>query len=97
MIDTSICRTFYTKGVIEVHRNLCEANDGKFPAFHSISGSDSKMTSQLEGSINLDKSIEKMSSSKEPDEISKSIHYHDLLLYIYTSGTTGNLNYSNYH
>ena len=87
--------------MIEVYRNLCEANDGKFPAFHSISGSDPKMsglncTSQLEGSINLDKSIQNMSSSKEPDEITKSIHYHDLLLYIYTSGTTGNLNYSKF-
>ena len=99
LIDNSICRTFYIKGVIDVYKSLCQANDGKFPAFHSISGSDPKMmgsncTSQLEGSINLDKSIESMSSLKEPDEITKSIHYHDLLLYIYTSGTTGMLNYS---
>ena len=46
--------------------------------------------SRLEGSINLDSAIEKSSSIKEPEHVTKSIHYNDTLLYIYTSGTTGN-------
>ena len=86
---------FLLKGVIEVHKELCETNGGKFPAFNCISGSDPDLLnlsceSQLEGSINLDSAIEKSSSIKEPEHVTKSIHYNDTLLYIYTSGTTGN-------
>ena len=81
--------------VIEVYQRLCDGQDGKFPAFNSISGSDPKLTSSLSvsstlnESINLDSAISEMSCSKEPDSITKSIKLTDTLLYIYTSGTTG--------
>ena len=79
---------------MEVYQELCEAQQGVFPAFNSISGSDPQIMSlscdsKMEGSVNLDNAIAKMSSLKEPEHITKSIHYHDTLLYIYTSGTTG--------
>ena len=79
----------------EVYQRLCDGQDGKFPAFHSISGSDPKpaaslsVGSTLNGSINLDSAISEMSCSKEPENITKSIKLTDTLLYIYTSGTTG--------
>ena len=84
----------YFIGVIEVYQELCDSQGGKFPAFHSSSGSDPKTyqtscESTLKGSTNLDEAISKMSSLKEPDHITKSIHYYDTLLFIYTSGTTG--------
>ena len=81
--------------VSEVYQCLCDGQDGKFPAFHSISGSDPKpaaslsVGSTLNGSINLDSAISEMSCSKEPEDITKSIKLTDTLLYIYTSGTTG--------
>ena len=81
--------------VIEVYQRLCDGQDGKFPAFNSISGSDPKLASSstvsstLNESINLDSAISEMSCSKEPDSITKSIKLTDTLLYIYTSGTTG--------
>ena len=81
--------------VSEVYQCLCDGQDGKFPAFHSISGSDPKLAaslsveSTLNGSINLDSAISEMSCSKEPENITKSIKLTDTLLYIYTSGTTG--------
>ena len=85
---------FNLLGVIKVYTQLCEENGGKFPSFNCISGSDPQIMSlscesKLKGSVNLDSAIEKVSSSKEPEHITKSIHYHDTLLYIYTSGTTG--------
>ena len=79
----------------EVYQRLCDGQDGKFPAFNSISGSDPKLASSLSvsstvnESINLDSAILEMSYSKEPDSITKSIKLTDTLLYIYTSGTTG--------
>ena len=81
--------------VSEVYQCLCDGQDGEFPAFHSISGSDPKpaaslsVGSTLNGSINLDSAISEMSCSKEPENITKSIKLTDTLLYIYTSGTTG--------
>ena len=86
---------YYFIEVSEVYQCLCDGQDGKFPAFHSISGSDPKSTaslsveSTLNGSINLDSAISEMSCSKEPENITKSIKLTDTLLYIYTSGTTG--------
>ena len=81
--------------MLEVYEELCAGQGGAFPAFNSNSGSDPKISnfsceSSLKGSVNLDNTISKMSTSKEPDHITKSIHYYDTLLYIYTSGTTGN-------
>ena len=86
----------YFIGVIEVYQALCDSQGGKFPAFYSSSGSDPKISqsnceSTLKGSTNLDEAISKMSSLKEPEHITKSIHYYDTLLYIYTSGTTGTI------
>ena len=86
-------------GVIEVYQELCDSQGGKFPAFYSSSGSDPEISQKncesiLKGSTNLDKAISKISSLKEPDYITKSIHYYDTLLYIYTSGTTGNNMYT---
>ena len=81
-------------GVKEVWQTLSDHQGGSFPAFYCVSGSDPQISQQncessLKGSICLDNAISNMSSSKEPEHISKSIHYADTLLYIYTSGTTG--------
>jgi len=94
--ERSICDfNYFFIEVSEVYQRLCDGQDGKFPAFHSISGSDPKpaaslsVGSTLNGSINLDSAISEMSCSKEPENITKSIKLTDTLLYIYTSGTTG--------
>ena len=78
----------------EVQPQLCNGHGGAFPAYHSISGSDNEIAkenteSKLDGSIDLDKAIEKTSGTNELEHITKTIHYHDALFYIYTSGTTG--------
>ena len=86
-------------GVVEVYQQLCDGQGGNFPAFYSVSGSDLHIVEKdcdsyfrrgaVKGSTHLDAAVANMSSLKEPDHITKSIHYWDSLLYIYTSGTTG--------
>ena len=53
------------------------------------SGLEKSVISSLHGATNLDEECEKSSTAKEPEGITKSIHYMDPVLYMYTSGTTG--------
>ena len=53
------------------------------------SGLDKSVISSLQGATNLDVECEKYSAVKEHEDITKSIHYMDPVLYMYTSGTTG--------